>query len=265
MGVSPPYLIRPGADQHVAVECDVDAAIATLTVRGCWDQSLWQAASTGLQECFAEHPDGMIVDLAAIDDERAESASTWVTAQRVAGRMDPPVQMAMCVPPDLILADRLQRLGARRFLPVYATCRQARVALQSRMPLVDRLTLKLTPEPDAPALARDMVGDACRAWRLPRLLYPGRLVMSELVTNAVEHAAAEITVLVSRRGDGLHLAVADDSPTLPRLLDLAPPRRGQPLNERGRGLRTVHATAATWGSVPTPAGKLVWALIRPHG
>ena len=75
------------------------------------------------------------------------SVATWMTAQRVAAQMTPPVQMAMCVPPALTVADRLQRLGARKYLPVYATVRQARVALASRMPLTDRLQLTLSPSP----------------------------------------------------------------------------------------------------------------------
>jgi anti-sigma regulatory factor (Ser/Thr protein kinase) len=237
--------------------------VAVLGVRGHWDRDLWQAASTGLRNCFAEHPAALIVDLSDLKDERGDSAPTWVTAQHLAARMAPPVHLAMCVPPDLLLADRLQRLGARRFLPVYATVRQAKVALAGRLPLTERLLVRLPSEPDSPALARDLIGDACRMWQLPALLHPARLVMSELVTNAVEHAGSQITCVVSKRGNGLHLTVSDLSPRLPRLLDLAPPRRGLPLDDRGRGLHTVHATASMWGAMPTPTGKVVWALIAP--
>ena len=126
-----------------------------------------------------------------------------------------------------------------------------------------RMVLPLSPDPDAPALARDLIGDACRVWQLPEVFYPGRLVMSELVTNAVEHARARISVVVTSRAGGLLVAVEDDCPALPRLIDQEPPRRGHPLNERGRGLRTVQATATRWGVLPLVNGKLVWALIRP--
>jgi hypothetical protein len=126
----------------------------------------------------------------------------------------------------------------------------------------NRMVLPLSPDPDAPALARDLVGDACRVWQLPEVFYPGRLVMSELVTNAVEHAVERIGVVVTHRAGGLLVAVEDDCPALPRLIDMEPPRRGHPLNERGRGLRTVQATATRWGAMPLVTGKLVWALIR---
>jgi anti-sigma regulatory factor (Ser/Thr protein kinase) len=256
MGVSPSH---PDA---VIVRSDVESGVTLLTIRGVWTQKLWSAASAGLRKCFAEHPSGLIVDLSALDDESAASVATWMTAQGVAAQMTPPVQMALCVPASMRLADRLQRLGARRYLPVYATVRQARVALDSRLPLTDRLHLMLASEPDSPALARDLIGDACRAWQLPHLLHPGRLVMSELVTNAVEHGGPDITVTVSRRGSALHLAVGDSNPLLPELKPPAPPRHGEPLDERGRGLRLVDAVATVWGSAPTATGKVVWATVR---
>lgn len=248
--------------ETVTVVSDLEADLSVVTVNGSWDRNLFRATSTGLRKCFAEHPGGVIVDLSALEDDAAASAMTWVTAQRVAARMAPPVHLAMCVPPSQRLADRLQRLGARRYLPVYATVRQARVALQGRLPPTDRLELTLPAEPESPSLARDLIGNACRTWQLPALLHPARLVMSELVTNAVEHAGGALTVTVTRRGGGLHLAVADLDPRLPIMRRPRPPQPGAPLDERGRGLRTVDATAAGWGCTPTPTGKTVWATVR---
>jgi anti-sigma regulatory factor (Ser/Thr protein kinase) len=256
MGASTP---NPG---KITVERDIEADITSMSVSGPWNPRLWSATTTGLRKCLAEHPSGLIVDLTALQDESAASVATWMTAQRMAAQMEPPVQIAMCVPPVQTLADRLQRLGARKYLPVYATVRQARVALESHLPLTDRLQVTLPSDPDSPALARDLIGDACLAWQVPHLLHPCRLVMSELVTNAVEHVGSPITVTVTRRGIGLHLAVADTSPALPSLLALTPPRQGEPLNERGRGLRTVDSIATIWGCEPTITGKVVWATVR---
>jgi anti-sigma regulatory factor (Ser/Thr protein kinase) len=261
MGDCPPYLFETDA-AAVSVETDVEGAVTIVAIRGIWDRPLWRRASTSIRKCLAEHGAAVIVDLSALVDPAAESAPTWITAQSIAAGMQPPVQMALCVPPELILADRLQELGVRRFLPVYAKIRQARVALASRLPLTDRLSLRLTPDPDAPSLARDMVGDACRAWALPQLLYPARLVLSELVSNAVEHAGTDLIIVLSRRGAGLHMAVFDGDRRIPQLRRLAPPHPGLPLDERGRGLRTVHATATVWGAMPTPDGKVVWATVR---
>jgi hypothetical protein len=142
--------------------------------------------------------------------------------------------------------------------------RDAAAARHLAFPPEDRqpLVLHLPPEPESAALARNLLGDACCLWDRPHLLHTGRLIMSELVTNAVEHVGAEFTVVVARHGAGLRLAVADTEPRLPHVLELTPPRPGCPLDDRGRGLRMVQAIAADWGAAATPAGKVVWATIR---
>jgi anti-sigma regulatory factor (Ser/Thr protein kinase) len=262
MGSCPPYLFEVESGS-ITVESDVEAAVAILAVRGIWNRQMWRDTSMALRKCFVEHPAALIVDLSALDDRGGRSAPTWLAAQGVAAGMRPPVQLALGVPPDLVLADRLRRMGARRFLPVYPTVRQARVAIESRLPLTDRLPLSLAAVPESPGLARDLVGNACRAWQLTNLLLPARLVVSELVTNAVQHAGTGITVVVSHRGAGLHLAVADADRRLPRLPAPAALRLGSPLGEPGRGLRAVHATATVWGAMPTADGKVIWATIHP--
>jgi anti-sigma regulatory factor (Ser/Thr protein kinase) len=263
MGVSPPYLFDD-TEQGVSVSVDIaaDAAVSLLTVRGPWDDELRRSASVSLRRCFTDHPDALIVDLSRLRDPRSESVPTWSTARSVAAALQPPMQLALCVPPELPLADRMQGLGAGRFLPVYARVRQARVAVAGRIPDAERMVATLRPDPEAPSAARNLVSDACLAWGLAHLLHPSRLVMSELVTNAVEHAGTEITVVVTRRGNGLYLSVGDGDPRMPRLLRPARPRKGMPLDERGRGLQTVHETAELWGAMPTTGGKVVWATVR---
>lgn len=246
------------------LESDAEASLVLLTIAGRWDRTLWALSTERLHTCLAEHPEALIVDLSELDDPTAASAPTWVAAQKAAATMNPPVQLALCIPPDLPLADHMQRLGARYYLPVYAKVRQARVAIASRLPLTERLNLTLGPEPDAPSLARNLVSDACLAWDRIELLHPARSVMSELVNNAIEHARTEMTVVVSLRGAGIHLSVADGVADPPRLLKLSRVRRGQPLDERGRGLQVVGALAVAWGTLPTRTGKVVWATLQPR-
>ncbi|GAA2872976.1 ATP-binding protein [Actinoplanes cyaneus] len=263
MGVSPPFL-HDDTEPGVSIRVDVaaDAAVSLLTVRGPWDDRLRRSTSVTLRRCLSERPDALIVDLSRLFDPRSDSVPTWTTARTVAAELRPPVPLALCVPPDLPLADRMQGLDAGRFLPVYAKVRQARVAVSGRIPGAQRLVTTLLPDPDAPSAARNLVSDACLAWGLARLLHPSRLVMSELVTNAVEHAGTAVRVVVTRRGAGLHLSVADGSPVMPRLLSPARPRPGLPLDERGRGLRTVQEVAELWGATPAGTGKVVWATVR---
>ena len=251
----------PSEDREIRIEGDLDAAVALMTVRGHWDRSLRLAVTTELHKCLAEHPEALIVDLSDLYDPYSMSAPTWMSVRRAAAAREPAVQLALCIPPHLPLADRMQRLSVRRFLPVYAKVRQARVAIAGRVTLTERVTLTLPPEPDAPSFARNLVGDACLAWGLPELMYRSRLVMSELVTNALEHAGTPIGVVVSLRGGGVHLTVSDGVAAPPRLVEQARPRRDRPLDERGRGLQVVRGTAAAWGWLPTRTGKVVWATL----
>ncbi|MGK5679298.1 ATP-binding protein [Actinoplanes sp. URMC 104] len=245
------------------LECDVDASVVLLSVRGRWDRDLWKSTTERLHKCLTEHPEALIVDLTGLDDPTGASAPTWMTAQQTAAAMMPPVQLALCIPPEQPLADRMQRLGARRYLPVYARVRQARVAIASRLPLTERVSLTLDPEPEAPSAARNLIGDACLAWDRAELLHPGRAVMSELVSNAIEHAGTPMTVVVSLRGAGIHLSVADGVAEPPRLIRPSRERPGRPLDDRGHGLRLVGTLAVAWGSLPTRTGKVVWATLQP--
>ncbi|WP_433298228.1 ATP-binding protein [Actinoplanes sp. CA-030573] len=246
----------------VLIEGDLDAAVALITVQGRWDRQLRHLVSTKLEKCLAEHPEAIIIDLSDLDDPLSMSAPMWMVARTNAISREPAVELALCVPPRLPLADRLQRLGAPRFLPVYARVRQARVAIAGRLPLTERVMLTLPSEPESPSLARNLVSDACLAWGMTELLHPSRQVMSELVTNAIEHAGGEITAVASRRGFGIHLTVSDRAAAPPRLIKPARPLRGRPLDERGRGMRVVAATAAAWGWLPTRTGKVVWATLQ---
>jgi hypothetical protein len=251
----------------VTVTADLHTATAVLTVCGPWGRTLSRDTFLSLQRCFGEHPAGVVLDLRALDDRHAASLTTWLTACRVGAAMAPPVQVVACVPGGAVLADRLRRLGEIRYLPVFPTLPLAVAALAALAPRrlpADRRVLRLPADPDTPALARNLVTEACASWHLPDVLYPARRVMSELAVNAVQHAGGGVVFLVERRGDALHLVVADRDPRPPHLIEWPATPPGQLWDTRGQGLRTVRANAAAWGFLPTADGKLVWATVRPR-
>lgn len=265
MEENPPYLFPPappGIRAQVAVTADMDGAVIEIAVRGDWHPRLGATVAREIGRCLAGSPTSIVIDVAGVVDPAADSVPVWLSATQAAAAADPPARLVLCLPAASALANRLGRVGAQRYLPVFGSPAAAREALTGSRPLTDVLRLRLPPSPDSPGVARNLVGDACQAWNLGALLHPGRAVLSELVANAVEHARTAMEVSLSRRGSALHLAVRDQSPTLPRIIELRPVEPGQPLDERGRGLRVVHADSVAWGAIPSVGGKMVWATVR---
>ena len=80
------------------------------------------------------------------------------------------------------------------------------------------------------------------------------LVVSELATNAVIHAATPFTVGLARRDQELVLQVRD------HLLSALPaPWTAHAHDPHGRGLQIVRALSTSWGVSRRPDGKSVWA------
>ena len=249
---------------QLSVTGDDDGSVLLMAVRGSLDRTLLLRARTVVHKCLADFPAGLIVDLTELNDPAGASAPLWLTARQTGEAMQPRVRLLLCLAPDTVLAARLHQLGARWFLPIFASVAQARAVLADTPVLTDWSQLRLRPEPMSAGKARMLVADACRAWALPHLVDAGQLAASELVTNAVQHARTELLVTVAGRGRGLYLAVRDGSADRPCLLPSAP-AGADCTDEHGRGLWIVQQVTSAWGAVPTHdgAGKVVWASVQP--
>jgi len=113
----------------------------------------------------------------------------------------------------------------------------------------------LPAEPSAVREVRHGVRATLDRWGLAGLADTSELIVSELVTNAVNHARGPIEVRLLR-GRSLVCEVGDASFAIPTLRD---PDTGA---DAGRGLRLVDRLAYRWGHRPTPGGKVVWAEQR---
>jgi hypothetical protein len=258
-----PLWLDPGGPPHgerVTITVDVDAAVTVLAPTGRWSRPLHRAAGSAVRKCLGEQPAALVLDLNDLEDRAAGSVATWLHAGRAGAALQPAVRVVACMPAEAPLAVRLARTRSARFLPRYDSVTEARAALAGGELRVDRMQLRLEPDALSPALARNLVTDACAAWRLPGVLHPARLVMSELARNAVVHARTPYHVVVARRPDGLHLIVSDRSPHRPERL--APEPADHRWRPRGQGLRIVEAAATAWGWLPTAEGKMVWANLR---
>ncbi|MFI5522660.1 ATP-binding protein [Streptomyces platensis] len=80
-----------------------------------------------------------------------------------------------------------------------------------------------------------------------------RLVVSELITNAVVHGEGPVTVALFHRPGHLVIEVLDASPLTPQ------PNCAEADDESGRGLLLVDTLAARAGWESSDRGKRVWA------
>lgn len=104
----------------------------------------------------------------------------------------------------------------------------------------------------APA-ARRFAADILMAWGEGALIDNARLLLGEVITNAVQHTVGDVEVRLALREHRLRVEVRDRS-------DRQPDRRSvNDESESGRGLHIVEVLAVDWGYEPIPAGgKVVW-------
>jgi hypothetical protein len=137
-------------------------------------------------------------------------------------------------------------------------------------------SLKLCPAPGSARAARDFTATVLRVWDLTAALSDARLVVSELVTNALQHGLAAagarapvasppaeppigpaeppIGLRLLRRPGWLRCEVTDPSDIMP--IHLVPSDDA----EFGRGLFLIAALSHEWGATLLSAGgKCVWA------
>ncbi|QNN54132.1 ATP-binding protein [Nocardioides mesophilus] len=117
--------------------------------------------------------------------------------------------------------------------------------------------LQLDPEPQSVRRARRWVVETFEDLGRPDLVDSAELGVSELVTNAILHAAPPITVRV--RGSAQHPRVeVHDASTRPPEVSLDLDDDDALLSAVGRGLGLVALYSATWGADLSGDGKVVW-------
>lgn len=107
----------------------------------------------------------------------------------------------------------------------------------------------------APSVARQFVEDH-KDHLDETLLGEAKLLVSELVTNALRHGEPEIVLRLRLNRTSIGIEVADEGSLLPPSEPIAPPI-DQP---NGRGLLIVEALSKHWGITTddSSGGKTVW-------
>ncbi len=237
-----------------AYHVDRHYPVALVRLCGTLDPRTTAQARMVLSRCLAEQPTALVVDLAdlAVSDDAvlellpriAQWAADWPGA----------AVLGCAAPPDLAAA--LGRLAPASSLPLYASQSEA-LAEAALRPVPPRIRQLYQPARDAAQHARTLVSGACAGWRVPAAAATAELVASELVANAVVHARTVLELSVMHRPPYLYLAVRDGDDRRIRFA-----RQVSDTAEHGRGLLVIDALAASWGTIGTGDGKVVWATLR---
>jgi anti-sigma regulatory factor (Ser/Thr protein kinase) len=122
-------------------------------------------------------------------------------------------------------------------------------------------TLELPADRSAAARARRFVRDTLLAWGVDDgAIEDCRLLVSELVTNAILHARSSALVSLERKHRIVRITVCDESTMQPRVREYAPDA------VTGRGMLLVDRLARRWGVDARNGGKCVWfEMDAPNG
>jgi anti-sigma regulatory factor (Ser/Thr protein kinase) len=106
--------------------------------------------------------------------------------------------------------------------------------------------------PASAAAARRFVRELLAAWDCETDDDVAVLLTSELVSNAIRHAASRLALDVRCEPDLVRIEVHDADERLPVVRSPGPDAVG------GRGLLLVESLARRWGAEPERGGKVVW-------
>ena len=119
----------------------------------------------------------------------------------------------------------------------------------------------LSAAPESVAAGRQWSRATIADWKLDEVADVAVQLVSELVTNSVEHArTARVRLMMTHAAATLWIDVGDDDTArLPVI------RQAGPGDIRGRGLTIIEAMSDRWGVSVTGSGKSVWcALAAPR-
>ncbi|WP_405536133.1 MEKHLA domain-containing protein [Streptomyces sp. NBC_00075] len=121
---------------------------------------------------------------------------------------------------------------------------------------LDTARTELPATASAVSVGRAFLSEALAAWDCLQQTDDARLLVSEILTNAVQHAQGPLVLHLRRTVTELAVEISDLSPHLPQ------PRLAAHDEESGRGLILVDTLADSWGVRPDERGKTTWFTLR---
>jgi hypothetical protein len=198
----------------------------------------------------------LLVDLTAVLVQWPAAVTVFPTALARTGGW--PLARLVLIDACGSVASALRAVGGTAEVPLAADHASALTDL-ARRPRRIRRSTELPGGSAASSYARMLVRAACSDWQIREEVDDrSTVVVNELVTNAVQHAGGQPTLLLTCDDRGFTVGVRDGSSRLPVLPACDP-------HPATFGLLMVQELSESWGVTPHAIGKTVWALLCPSG
>lgn len=213
-------------------------------------------------KALVEDPPGVVFELTDVTWLDPACVAVWVAAQWSGPWPGPVVWLVGAHDQP---AEALRATGAASFVGL-ADSAEAAFAQMPTEPPMRRERLVLAPLPIAPRRARRFAIEVMARWALSALIGDATLIVSELVTNGIEHAGSDLELRLEHGHDLLNIAVRDRGgfSTRHARSDAAAAalESNDGIPERGRGLEIVRRLALASGRTGAPAGgSIYWATL----
>lgn len=222
-------------------DCD---GVVVLSVSGGVDGAEADGLVTAAERVLGGQPRGVVLDLAEADDV------SDAARRRLSSLSDLPAGWPRA---PFVLCPGTALPGA----PSAMTAPNRGAALARVEDRVRRRRTRIVVPHDetGPAQARAAVTTDAAVLGLDDLSDDVALLVSEMVTNAVRHAAPPVRLEVEVTDTEVVVAVCDGTPSLPVVRPVSDDAEG------GRGMLLVDLLTADHGVRPQPPGKTVWARL----
>lgn len=243
---------------QVTVSVGTAGTARLLTLSGVLDSSSYTQLRDTVIKAALDEPAAVLVDVTGLEAPAISAWSVFTSARwHVSTWPDVPIVL---VCPDAAMADAIRRSGVTRYVPVAATVDAALRAVTSGGGSRRRRASATLPATlAAPRRSRALVAEWLAMWSLDELIPAAKVIVDVLVTNVLRHTESSPILVAEATGSTITIAVQDAS-TAPAVRREAPGGGVKPVS----GLAVVAALSRSWGSMPTPLGKTVWAVIGPE-
>ncbi|WP_231988629.1 STAS domain-containing protein [Mycobacterium sp. 1274761.0] len=230
---------------------------SVLAACGTLDSATYRTLRDTIIKAALDEPMAVIVD---VDDLAVPAGSAWAVFTSARWHVDRWPEIPIIVVCSHAMGRAaIARNGITRYVPVYASVDDAMAALGSYSRRHRRRARAALPQgPESLRRSRELVECWLTAWSKAELVAVSKIIVTTLVENVLQHTDGPPSLRLESKDDTVVIAVEDGCRTPPAL------RETRLAADMPTGLRIVGLLTRLWGTLPTPSGKTIWAVIGPE-